>query len=183
VRHLTAAFTGLRRGELLAPRWRDVDFTASTLRVADSFAVGALTTPKNGWPRAVPARRRGRGGARAAREAGVAHRRRRPRLPGELGGYLDGSALRRRYDKARDRAGLRPLRFHDLRHTVQRFMPAEQMDGWVTDLRANVIDGAGHWVQQERPTEVSEALLGFSGRSATERPQRRHRGLDGAQSE
>jgi integrase len=36
---------------------------------------------------------------------------------GELGGYLDGSALRRRYDQALKRAGLRPLRFHDLRHT------------------------------------------------------------------
>jgi integrase len=30
---------------------------------------------------------------------------------------LDGSALRRRYKKARDAAWLRPLRFHDLRHT------------------------------------------------------------------
>jgi integrase len=36
---------------------------------------------------------------------------------GEAGGYLDGSALRRRYDRALARAGLRPLRFHDLRHT------------------------------------------------------------------
>ena len=30
---------------------------------------------------------------------------------------LDGSAVRRRMDRARQRAGLRPLRFHDLRHT------------------------------------------------------------------
>jgi integrase len=36
---------------------------------------------------------------------------------GELGGYLDGSALRRRYDRALKRGGLRALRFHDLRHT------------------------------------------------------------------
>jgi pimeloyl-ACP methyl ester carboxylesterase len=48
------------------------------------------------------------------------------------------------------------------RDPVQRFMPAEAMDGWVTDLRPIVrIDGAGHWVQQERPHEVNEALLGF----------------------
>src|SRR5688500_10567212 len=32
-------------------------------------------------------------------------------------GYLDGSALRRRYVTALQRAGLRQLRFHDLRHT------------------------------------------------------------------
>jgi integrase len=123
--YLTAAFTGLRRGELLALRWREVDFAASTLRVAGSFAAGALTTPKNGRPRAVP----------LAAEVAAALARLDQRgyltgdddlvFPGELGGYLDGSALRRRYDKARDRAGLRPLRFHDLRHTFGTRMIAK----------------------------------------------------------
>jgi len=37
-----------------------------------------------------------------------------------------------------------------------------QIDDWVTDLRGKVfIEGAGHWVQMERPAEVNEALLGF----------------------
>jgi pimeloyl-ACP methyl ester carboxylesterase len=41
-------------------------------------------------------------------------------------------------------------------------MPTEIMDGWVTDLRGKVIvEGAGHWVQQERPDEVNKTLLGF----------------------
>jgi integrase len=52
--YLTAAFTGLRHGELLAVRWRDVDFATSTLRVSASFAAGAVTSPKSGKPRAVP---------------------------------------------------------------------------------------------------------------------------------
>ena len=39
------------------------------------------------------------------------------RAPGERGEYLDGSALRRRCKKALAKAKLRPLRFHDLRHT------------------------------------------------------------------
>ena len=51
---LTAAFTGLRRGELLGLRWRDVDFDASTIRVRASYAAGKLTTPKSGKVRAVP---------------------------------------------------------------------------------------------------------------------------------
>ncbi len=36
---------------------------------------------------------------------------------GITGGHLDGSALSKRYRAALDLAGLRPLRFHDLRHT------------------------------------------------------------------
>jgi integrase len=51
---LAAAFTGLRRGELLALRWRDVDFAGSTIRVRASYAAGHLTTPKSGKVRAVP---------------------------------------------------------------------------------------------------------------------------------
>ncbi len=50
----TAAFTGPRRGELLALRWRDVDFAGSTIRVRASYSSGQLTTPKAGHVRAVP---------------------------------------------------------------------------------------------------------------------------------
>jgi pimeloyl-ACP methyl ester carboxylesterase len=43
-------------------------------------------------------------------------------------------------------------------------MPHEAMTGSVTDLREVVIiEGAGHWVQQERPDEVNAALLDFLG--------------------
>jgi pimeloyl-ACP methyl ester carboxylesterase len=36
------------------------------------------------------------------------------------------------------------------------------MDGWVDDLRGKVvIEETGHWVQQQSPDEVNEALLGF----------------------
>ncbi|MGH9246560.1 MAG: alpha/beta fold hydrolase [Acidimicrobiales bacterium] len=45
---------------------------------------------------------------------------------------------------------------------VLMMLPPAVMDGWVSDLRATVlIDGAGHWVQQERPDEVNAALLDF----------------------
>ena len=45
---------------------------------------------------------------------------------------------------------------------VKRFMPAEAMDGWVTDLRAKVIvPDAGHWVQQQAPEAVNDALSEF----------------------
>jgi pimeloyl-ACP methyl ester carboxylesterase len=37
-------------------------------------------------------------------------------------------------------------------------------DEHLTDHRGNVIvEGAGHWVQQEKPDEVNAALLDFVG--------------------
>jgi pimeloyl-ACP methyl ester carboxylesterase len=42
--------------------------------------------------------------------------------------------------------------------------PPSVMDGWVKDLRVStLIDGAGHWVQQEQPEETNNALLSFLG--------------------
>jgi integrase len=114
---LTAAFTGLRRGELVALRWRDVDFAGSAIRVWESYAKGALTKPKSGKGRVVPmvpdvaavlARLNQRGGFDGEDDLVFV---------GILGGHLDASALRRRYVRAQQAAGLRPLRFHDLRHT------------------------------------------------------------------
>lgn len=51
---LTAAFTGLRLGELIALCWRDVDFAGAVIRVRGNFAGGQLTTPKSGRVRSVP---------------------------------------------------------------------------------------------------------------------------------
>jgi pimeloyl-ACP methyl ester carboxylesterase len=48
------------------------------------------------------------------------------------------------------------------RDPVLRMSPPQVMDGWVDDLRATIVlPGAGHWIQQERPTEVNDALLSF----------------------
>ncbi len=122
---LTAAFTGLRRGELLALRWRDVDFSGAAVRVRASYAAGHLTTPKSGKVRSVP----------MAPDVAETLARLGQRehwtgdddlvFCGETGDYLNGSALRRRYAAALARAGLRSLRFHDLRHTFGTRMIAK----------------------------------------------------------
>jgi pimeloyl-ACP methyl ester carboxylesterase len=50
------------------------------------------------------------------------------------------------------------------RDPVKAFMPAAAMEGWVTDLRAQVeVPGAGHWVNQEEPGAVNDALLAWLG--------------------
>jgi pimeloyl-ACP methyl ester carboxylesterase len=52
------------------------------------------------------------------------------------------------------------------RDPVLSFVPgvklSDLMDRWYTDLRGKVlIEGAGHWIQQERPAETNAALLDF----------------------
>lgn len=122
---LTAAFTGLRRGELIALRWRDVDFANSVLRVRASYAGEVLTTPKSGKVRSVPlATQVAEALARLAKRDGWTGDDDLV-FVGEYGLYLDGSALRRRYTAALKRAGLRELRFHDLRHTFGSRMIAK----------------------------------------------------------
>jgi integrase len=115
--YLTAAFTGLRRGELVALRWRDIDFAGSAIKVWASYAKGTLTKPKSGKPRVVPMVPDVAGAL--ARLSQREHSTGEDDLLflGESGGYLDASALRRRYVRAQKAAGLRALRFHDLRHT------------------------------------------------------------------
>ena len=114
---IVAAFAGLRMGELLALRWRNVDFPSARVVVEASWSAGALTSPKSRKSRAVPL-----ADQPAAALARLAQRERftgRDDLVfcGALGEYLDPSALRRRYRRAQQAAGLRELRFHDLRHS------------------------------------------------------------------
>ena len=123
-----AAYTGLRLGELLALRWRDVDFAGSAITVARGMSAGMETSTKSGRVRRVP----------LPDQAAAALERVSRRVdftgPNELvfcnvlGRPLDGSALRRRFKRARDAAGLRPLRFHDLRHTYGSLLAAGGVD-------------------------------------------------------
>jgi integrase len=113
---LAAALTGLRRGELLALRWRDVDFPGQAIRVRANLSYGELVTPKSGKVRVVPmvdevAQRLARLGSRP-NEIGDDD----PVFASPLGGHLDASALRRRYAAAATRCRLRSLPFHSLRH-------------------------------------------------------------------
>jgi integrase len=117
--YLTAAMSGLRQGELLALRWLDVDWQAGRLRVRRSYTRGRFGTPKS--------KRSSRSVPMADRVAGELERHfQRSAYQSdedlafchpETGNPLDPSKLRRRFGEALDRAGLRRVRFHDLRHT------------------------------------------------------------------
>jgi integrase len=84
--------------------------------VRRSYSTGAETLPKSGRVRTVPL-------APAVAEA-LARLGQRAHFTGRddlvfataTGGRLNAWSLRRRYKATAKRAGLRPLRFHDLRH-------------------------------------------------------------------
>ena len=116
--YLTAAFTGLRLGELLALQWRNVDFAGEAIRVRQSYNVhGGVGAPKSGKVRSVPMVSEV---ARALARLGERERFTGDDelvFPGGVGGFQDATALRLRYRSALKTAGLREMRFHDLRHT------------------------------------------------------------------
>ena len=113
----TAAFTGLRLGELLALRWQDVDFGRRLVRVRRSYVLGHYGAPKSGKVRSVPMI------DQVLSALDRLSRRERFVAPGDLvfcgplGQPIDGSGLRRRFYGSLERAGLPRIRFHDLRHT------------------------------------------------------------------
>lgn len=157
--YLTAAFTGLRRGELVALRWRDVDFAGETIRVRASYANGALTTPKSGKVRAVPM------APEVAEVLAALGRRDHWTEPddavfvGVAGSWLDASALRRRYDSALRRAGLRRLRFHDLRHTFGTTMaaagvPTRTLQEWMGHADAQTTQVYAHYAPRAADAQL-----------------------------
>jgi integrase len=124
-----AAYAGLRRGELVALRWRDVDFDGRKIIVRRALSADTeLRSTKSRRARQVP----------LPDQAAAALDRLRQRVEftgpddyvfvNRFGRRIDPSALRRRFERARDAAGLEPLRFHDLRHTYGSLLVAGGID-------------------------------------------------------
>ncbi len=126
VLYLTAAMTGMRQGELLALRWMDVDWMAHRVRVRRNFVRGKFGTPKSKRSsRSIPL------ADEVARELELLFRRSSYQSDADLvfahphtGRPIDRSQLLKRFKSALKRAGVREVRFHDLRHTFGTRMAA-----------------------------------------------------------
>jgi integrase len=125
---LTAAVTGLRQSELLGLRWRDVDWTAQRIRVRNAYVRGEHSgdgKSELSTLRSVPM------ADRLARELDRWSRRTAYGDEDDLvfahpqkGTPLDRSKVTKRFKAACTAAGVRPIRFHDLRHTFGTRMAA-----------------------------------------------------------
>ena len=129
---LMALRAGLRRGELVALKWGDIQFGESAedpnryLLVQRNYVYGEFTTPKSKKARRVDLSKQLRAALLELRDerlvqafaAGRASIMDELVFPSPEGSVLDPDNLYDRYFlPVLERAGLRRIRFHDLRHT------------------------------------------------------------------
>jgi integrase len=124
-----AAYAGLRRGELVALRWRDIDFGGRKLTVARAISADQdMNSTKSRKAREVPLPDQAAHALQRLKQRGDFTNPDDHVFTSRLGRRLDASALRRRVQRAQTAAHLRPLRFHDLRHSYGSLLIAGGID-------------------------------------------------------
>jgi integrase len=191
--YVTAAYTGLRQGELLALRWRDVDLVDALVHVRRNYTDRRLKQyPKGKRVRSVPL------------ASTVVDRLARLKDRGDFtddddfvfsvgGAHLDAWALRRRYYRALDAAGLERIRFHDLRHVfgtqARRELDERTLQGFMGHQHASTTARYTHF--QPRPADAAAIERAFGGggdkpggeTGDEPRPDRERNGLVGREPE
>jgi integrase len=166
--YITAAMSGLRHGELIALRWRDVDWPAMRIRVRQNYVLGEYGTPKS---------------RRSTRSVPMA-----PEVGGELdrlfqasrrqgdddlvfadphtGGPLSKAANNRRFRKALKAARLDEThRIHDLRHTFGTRMaavgtPMRTLQEWMGHRDIETTQRYADYAPSTREAELIAAAFG-----------------------
>jgi integrase len=161
----TALYTGLRRGELRALRWDDVDLSAGTIRVERSLDDGergrigdVIETKTAAGRRTVPLVPQLR---RLLRERQLATGRRGDDLVFGRTAHdpFVPSTVRRRAIEAWEAAGLRPIALHECRHTAASLL----IDAGVNDKAlCSIMGHASVTITKDRyghlmPNGVAEA--------------------------
>ena len=171
--YLAAAFTGLRASELRALRWRSVDFGDSLVHVERGFTdEGGEDLPKSYRVRSVPLM------PQVARV--LAELRQREHFTSDddfvfanvVGDVLGYDAMYRRYRAAQKRAGVRPLRFHDLRHSfgtmAVRAFPITDVQTWMGHADIATTRKYVHYSPQPEAAARLGALVGEQLADVTE---------------
>lgn len=144
---LIASRTGMRLGETLALKWKDVDHEKGVIWVKRSYRRGRITPPKNGKHRKVDM------------SAQLAERLKSelPKVADKLivncdGYFYEQNHIRRVYDRIIKKAGLRKRKFHSLRHSfasillskgAQLLYVSRQLGHSDISITANIY---AHWI-------------------------------------
>lgn len=166
---------GLRKGELLALRWQDVDLDVGVLRVRATVqrlgkGVGLVTgSPKTARSRRtlplpqvlVDALREHRTAQELEREEATSWHDAGLVFTTSKGTMIEPRNLNRFLDEAIARAGLRRIRFHDLRHTCASLLLAQGVSPRV------VMEVLGH-SQMSMTTDLYGHVMPSSLRSAAD---------------
>lgn len=160
--------TGIRLGEALTLRWGDIDLGARTLLIRRGLSAGVEGVPKGRRFRIVP----------LAHPAVDALNRLASRdefvsaddyvFANVWGRRVDGSAVRRRYKRACDAAGLRPLRLHGLRHAAGSIVARTADPVFVRDMlgHAKLTTTDRYVAAKYRPEEYARLDAAFVSTSA-----------------
>lgn len=165
---LMALRTGMRLGELLALQWGDIDFNSKYIIVQRSYKRGHFSEPKNHKGRRVDmsdqliqvlkayereekerALKEGRGGLPEL----VFHR---------SGQVIEQNFIRRVFDRVLNKAGLRKIRMHDLRHTyASQLLSLGESVVYVKEQLGHhsiqlTVDTYAHWLPSEGKAGVNK---------------------------
>jgi integrase len=127
---LTALRTGMRQGKIVGLQWGDIDWNGKFIEIRRAYWNRIVTTPKNGKSRRVDMSDQL---AQALSEHRLALNRSalkkgRPMsdwiFPSSVGAPLEPNRVREAFFLALKHAGLRRIRFHDLRHSFASWLIA-----------------------------------------------------------
>ena len=177
---MAAVLTGMRRGELLALKWGDIDWNSSQISVRRSLYRGVFQTPKSTYsfrrimlsPMLIQTLMYHRTVASSSElDLVFCDVNGRPLDPDNL--------VKRQFLTALDRAGIRRIRFHDLRHTYASLLIAQGED--IKFVQAQLghssakttLDRYGHLfpgTHKESARRLDQTVFGNSVRRLLEEP-------------
>jgi integrase len=167
---LLLARTGMRIGEALALQWGHIDFNSRFIEVKQSIVRGQISTPKSGKQRRVDMSKQ----LAAALKAHFHQSKKKGLALGigeapefvftnEKGNSIDKDNWRRRvFNKALQKAGIRRIRIHDLRHTYAtlRISKGDNIADVSNQLGHHSVkltmDVYYHWIPGKKKSEVDE---------------------------
>ena len=179
---LVECHTGLRRGELLGLRWKDIDFGNKTLSVNQSL----IRTRQQGLIMSEPKTAKSKRTIPIAEEvidmlkqhkakqnqnkliAGSAYNDTGLVFSSELGNPIDPRNFTEQFERMLEQAGLRRVRFHDMRHSHATMLLMQNVQPKIIQERlghstiAMTMDTYSHLLpgmQEEATEKVRQALI------------------------